>query len=54
MTLHPEQEASCPDCGSTDATLDAVRAEVVCECGLVIQDRIIDPTQPFKTDPDAK
>src|SRR5438034_2159423 len=53
MAFHPEQEASCTDCGSTHATLDPARAEVVCECGLVLQDRIIDPSQPLRTNDDG-
>src|SRR5207245_995653 len=52
-TNFDQPEAACTDCGSTHATLDPARAEVVCECGLVLQERIIDPSQPFRTDSDG-
>ena len=39
-----EEEDQCPECGSLRHIRDYKRAEVICsECGLVIEDRIIDP-----------
>ena len=38
-----EEENVCPDCGSTNLTIDSGRAEISCKrCGLVIQESIMD------------
>ena len=39
----PPHKTPCPECGSNKRFRDYKRAEVVCEeCGLVIEDKIID------------
>ena len=39
-----EEEKSCPECGSLRQVRDYKRGEVVCrDCGLVIEDKIMDP-----------
>lgn len=39
-----EETVKCPDCGSRSVELDDNRGELICkDCGLVIEDNIIDP-----------
>ena len=43
MSEQIEEEDLCPECGSLRHSRDYKRAEIICsECGLVIEDRIID------------